>query len=61
MAVVYHCGDKINDAMPTEAWTHLWKLPHVTALTGGHWIVFDGKARGRAWYEWLKTHQFLPS
>jgi hypothetical protein len=57
-AVVYHQGDKINDAQPTRAWAQAWKLPHVTALPGGHWLVFDGKARGRAWYGWLKTHGF---
>lgn len=56
--VVYHKGDKINEASDTEAWVRRWNVRHVTALAGGHWVVFDGKARGKAWYGWLARHGF---
>lgn len=58
VGVVYHKGDKINDARATEKWIDAWKLQNVTALSGGHWIVFDNKARGKAWYGWLRQHGF---
>lgn len=56
--VVYHKGDRINAAAPTEAWLKQWQLQHVTALAGGHWLVFDNRARGEAWYGWLARHGF---
>jgi hypothetical protein len=58
LAVVYHTGDKINEAGDTRRWAERWQVRHVTALPGGHWVVFDGKARGRAWYGWLEKHGF---
>lgn len=57
-AVVYHQGDKINDARWTREWVRQWELANVTALPGGHWWVFDGKARGRTWYQWLEKYGF---
>lgn len=57
-AVVYHKGDRINEARATEAWVRRWQVRHVTALAGGHWVVFDNKARGSAWYGWLHRHDF---
>lgn len=56
--VVYHTGDKINEARDTQRWVERWNVRHVTALPGGHWVVFDGKARGEAWYGWLDRHGF---
>lgn len=56
--VVYHRGDRINEARATEAWARRWQVQHVTALAGGHWVVFDRKARGAAWYGWLHAHGF---
>lgn len=57
-AVVYHQGDRINDAQATRHWARQWQVKHVTALPGGHWLVFDNQARGRAWYGWLQQHNF---
>lgn len=56
--VVYHRGDRINDARPTEKWVQDWQMPHVWSLPGGHWVVFDSKLRGQAWYGWLHQHGF---
>lgn len=58
LAVVYHTGDKINEAGDTRRWVERWQVRHVTALPGGHWVVFDGKARGKAWYGWLAKYGF---
>lgn len=58
IGLVYHTGDLINDASDTRHWVAKWELKNVTALAGGHWLVFDSKARGRAWYDWLKVHKF---
>ena len=56
--VVYHRGDRINDARPTEKWIRDWQMKRVWSLAGGHWVVFDSKLRGQAWYGWLHEHGF---
>lgn len=58
IGVVYHAGDRITDVEYTREWVARWRIPNVTALNGGHWAVFDGKARGRAWYAWLNRFGF---
>jgi predicted alpha/beta hydrolase family esterase len=35
-----------------------WHFPRYTYMTGGHWLVFDGKKRGKAWYSFLKDMGF---
>ena len=59
IAVVYHAGDRIADVDYTREWIDGWRIPNVTILNGGHWAVFDGKARGRAWYAWLRRYGFV--
>jgi pimeloyl-ACP methyl ester carboxylesterase len=59
IAVVYHAGDRIADVRYTREWISAWQIPNVTVLHGGHWLVFDGKARGRAWYRWLDRYDFF--
>lgn len=58
IGVVYHAGDRLTDVEYTREWVARWRIPSVTALNGGHWAVFDGKARGRAWYAWLNRFGF---
>lgn len=58
IGVVYHAGDKIADVGYTREWVARWNIQNVTVLDGGHWAVFDGKARGRAWYAWLDRYGF---
>ena len=58
LAVVYHQGDKINEAADTKNWIRQWGVKNSTSIAGGHWVVFDKKARGKAWYGWLKDHNF---
>lgn len=60
IGVVYHAGDRITDVEYTREWVARWRIPNVTVLNGGHWAVFDGKARGRAWYAWLERFGFTP-
>lgn len=61
ICVVYHEGDRIADAAYTREWIERWMIPHRTALRGGHWAVFDRRARGRAWYGWLKQSGYVSS
>jgi predicted alpha/beta hydrolase family esterase len=35
-----------------------WHFPRYTYMTGGHWLVFDGKKRGKAWYSFLRDMGF---
>jgi hypothetical protein len=59
ICVVYHQADRIADARHTREWIARWGIEHHTALHGGHWAVFDRKARGRAFYAWLARHDFI--
>lgn len=61
ICVVYHEADRIADAAYTREWIDRWRISHQIALNGGHWAVFDRKARGRAWYAWLERHGYIPS
>lgn len=60
ICVVYHEGDRIADAAYTREWIDAWRIPNRVALHGGHWAVFDRKARGRAFYAWLARYGFIP-
>lgn len=60
IGVVIHAGDKLNDVRRTSRWIKAWGIRRVTEVPGGHWLYFDGKARGRAWYSWLVEKGFLP-
>ena len=57
--VVYHQGDRINDARFTQQWVRDWQVRHVWSIPGGHWLVFGNNDRGRAWYGWLQQHNFV--
>jgi hypothetical protein len=59
IGVVYHRGDLINPADATAAWVRQWGIANATALAGGHWLVFDNRARGKAWYGWLRRFGFI--
>lgn len=61
IGVVYHQGDKINEAKDTKSWVKKWGITNCTSITGGHWVAFDSKARGQAWYGWLKDFNFISS
>jgi len=61
ICVVYHQADHIADVAYTREWIERWQICHRTALHGGHWAVFDRKARGRAWYAWLDRYGYLPA
>lgn len=59
--VVYHQGDRINDARFTRQWVSDWQVRHVWSIPGGHWLVFGNHDRGHAWYGWLQQHGFVPA
>ena len=60
ICVVFHEADRIADADHTREWIARWGIEHQTPLHGGHWAVFDRKARGRVWYAWLKRYGYIP-
>lgn len=59
MHVVTHAGDRLNEARMTQTWMKKWKITNFTEVTGGHWLYFDQKARGKAWYGWLKKMGYI--
>lgn len=59
ICVVYHEADRIADADYTREWIARWGIENQTALHGGHWAAFDRKARGRAWYAWLRRYGYI--
>jgi hypothetical protein len=60
IAVVAHQGDLICPVPYTRELVQRWRIEHYDEVVGGHWLVLDRKARGRAWYGWLERSGFLP-
>lgn len=59
IGVVYHQGDRLTGATYVRDWVERWGIKNVTPIPGGHWATFDHKARGKAWYGWLKRYGFV--
>ena len=59
IVVVMHSGDKLNLSSDTHQWIKKWSISNVVEITGGHWIYFDRKKRGKTWYEWLRKMEFI--
>lgn len=57
--VVMHGGDMLCRAEYTRQWIARWSIPHVEEVVGGHWLFFDQRARGNAWYGWLRECGYL--
>lgn len=36
-----------------------WDWPRHRFLTGGHWLIFNNRLRGRAWYSFLRDRGFM--
>ncbi len=58
IGVVFHQGDRLTEAAYVREWVERWGIENVTSIPGGHWAVFDSRARGRAWYGWLERYGF---
>ncbi len=58
--IVASRGDRLCPFENVRDLCEKWGNPPHHFLPGGHWLVFDPKARGRAWYELLARKGFLP-
>lgn len=52
-------GDKVCPFEPVYDLCEKWEWPRHVFLTGGHWLMFDGRERGRAWYKFLADMGFI--
>ncbi|MBT3981716.1 MAG: alpha/beta fold hydrolase [Bacteriovoracaceae bacterium] len=59
MKIVYHKGDKLLDSMNLASFAQKWKIENLVEVTGGHWLYFDQKIRGKTWYSWLNHRGFI--
>jgi len=59
IGVVIHSGDKLAEAQIARKWIEKWEVKNHVEVTGGHWLYFDSKARGKAWYGWLKKFGYI--
>ncbi|MBI5844938.1 MAG: hypothetical protein HZB23_09750 [Deltaproteobacteria bacterium] len=57
--IVASQGDRLCPFEAVKDLCEKWGNPPHRFLPGGHWLVFDGKARGRAWYDLLIRKGFL--
>lgn len=61
MLVVASRGDMVCPFEYVESLCERWGIGNRHFLTGGHWLIFNRKERGRAWYEFLRERGFLGS
>ncbi|WP_028313800.1 alpha/beta hydrolase family protein [Desulfatibacillum aliphaticivorans] len=57
--VIASKGDRICPFEYVEALCRKWQGIRCTFMTGGHWMVFNGKLRGQAWYGFLHDMEFI--
>lgn len=53
-------GDHLCPFDHVQALCEHWDRPRHRFLTGGHWLVFNGSERGRAWYGFLDDMRLFP-
>lgn len=59
MLVVGSRGDRVCSFEYLRELQHKWGFTRYHYMTGGHWLVFNGKVRGRAWYNFLTEMGFI--
>jgi hypothetical protein len=59
LLVVASRGDRVCPFEYVEALCEKWKVTNRHFLDGGHWLVFNGAQRGRAWHEFLRERGFI--
>ncbi len=52
-------GDKLCPFENVLRICEKWNWPQYRFLTGGHWLIFNEKERGRVWYSFLKEMGFV--
>ncbi|OHD64528.1 MAG: hypothetical protein A2176_08550 [Spirochaetes bacterium RBG_13_51_14] len=57
--IVASRGDLLCPFEYVQSLCKKWKIPNSRFLTGGHWLIFNGSERGRAWYNFLIGMGFL--
>ncbi|MBI9074169.1 MAG: hypothetical protein JEZ02_02075 [Desulfatibacillum sp.] len=57
--VIASRGDKLCPFEYVEALCRKWQGVRHIFMTGGHWMVFNGKVRGREWYGFLRDMGFV--
>lgn len=58
MLFVASRGDRVCPFEYVEELQKRWNFKRYRYMTGGHWLIFNGQARGRAWYSFLKEMGF---
>ncbi len=53
-------GDKLCPSRHTRKLCRQWQLSRCHFLTGGHWLIFNNRRRGAAWYNFLDEKGFNP-
>ncbi|MFO7560177.1 MAG: hypothetical protein R6X10_15195 [Desulfobacterales bacterium] len=56
--VIASRGDRLCPFAHVEMLREKWGLPRFRFMTGGHWLVFNAAARGKAWYAFLNEMGF---
>lgn len=54
-------GDRLCPFTHVRALCEKWEWPNHVFMTGGHWMVFNSRERGRAWYKFLADLGFIPT
>lgn len=57
--VIASRGDRVCPFEYVERLCRKWELPVKRFMTGGHWLVFNARARGKAWYDFLNQMEFV--
>ncbi len=52
-------GDRLCPFVHVRALSEKWGWPKHVFMTGGHWMVFNSRERGRAWYRFLSEQGFI--
>ncbi|MFP4477311.1 MAG: hypothetical protein ACLFOY_17240 [Desulfatibacillaceae bacterium] len=58
--VVASRGDRLCPFPHVAELCEKWGWPEHHFLAGGHWMMFDASARGRAWYSFLERSGLVP-
>ncbi|HPA70987.1 MAG TPA: hypothetical protein PKY31_01880 [Spirochaetota bacterium] len=59
LLVVASRGDLVCPFEYVESLCEKWGIANRHFLYGGHWLVFNGAERGRAWYSFLRERGFI--
>lgn len=52
-------GDKLCPSPNLVRLLEQWHWPRHAFLTGGHWLIFNNRKRGKLWYQFLEHMNFI--